>query len=291
MRSAIIGAVLILGLGAGTVAWKHQDRRAGNGAPVFQVTGTVLGPIEGQTMRVAHDEIVGLMPAMTMPFTLAEGEPKSLRPGDRVRFALRLGPKGTTAERVVVTGRAALPAPPAGAPDAVPRLKRGDALPAIALVDERGTAITAADFEGQLTVVTFIFTRCPVPEFCPRIASRFKELQTALAGDRSLPQNTRLLSITIDPRFDTPAVLDTYARSIGADYGRWRFATGDPDEVLRVARLFSVYMEQNGALLDHTLATAVIGPDGRLVEIWRGNGWKTSEVTGALANAGLAVTP
>jgi protein SCO1/2 len=86
------------------------------------------------------------------------------------------------------------------------------------------------------------------------------------------------LSVTIDPAFDTPAVLERYARAIGADPDRWRFATGEPAEVLRVARLFSVYLEQDGALLDHTLATALIGMDGRVVEIWRGNGWKADEV-------------
>ena len=82
--------------------------------------------------------------------------------------------------------------------------------------------------------------------------------------------------------FDTPAVLKDYARAIGADPSRWRFASGDPDEVLKVARAFSVYVERNGAVLDHTLATALVDPQGRVQEIWRGNGWRVDDVTAAV---------
>ena len=130
--------------------------------------------------------------------------------------------------------------------------------------------------------MTFIFTRCPVPEFCPLITTRFKALQATLARDRSLPRDTQLLSITLDPAFDTPAVLEAYGKAMGADPERWRFAGGDGAAVQQVARAFSVYVEKNGALLDHTLATALVDRRGRIVEIWRGNGWKLDEVTAAL---------
>ena len=106
--------------------------------------------------------------------------------------------------------------------------------------------------------------------------------EVLLARDRSLPRDTALLSVTLDPAFDTPPILEAYARAKGADPARWRFATGKPDDVLRVARAFSVYVEKNGALLDHTLATALVDGDGRVVEIWRGNGWKAADVADAL---------
>ena len=86
----------------------------------------------------------------------------------------------------------------------------------------------------------------------------------------------RLLSVTLDPAFDTPQVLRDYASSKRADPARWQFATGDPDEIARLTSAFSIHVEQNGVLIDHTLATAVIGRDGRIAEIWRGNGWSTS---------------
>jgi protein SCO1/2 len=94
--------------------------------------------------------------------------------------------------------------------------------------------------------------------------------------------DVRLLSVTLDPDFDTPPVLTAYARSLDADLTRWRLAGGDAGEVTRLARAFSVYVERRGALLDHTLATALVGADGRVVEIWRGSGWKVSEIVDAL---------
>jgi protein SCO1 len=275
-------AAIALALGAGTVAWTRQDQTAANETRRLAVTGIVVTPLEGRQVRVAHDDIPGYMPAMTMAFTLGEGESSALEPGDRVRFTLRVGPDGSVAEAVTVTGRTTTAGPGAVAAAPVARLKRGDALPSLALVDQDGRPFTGDDLRGHATIVTFIFTRCPLPEFCPVVTSRFKELQAALGREPSLPSDTRLLSITLDPEFDTPAVLQAYARAIGADSRRWRFVSGDPAEVLRVARAFSVHVERNGVLLDHTLATALIDPSGRVAEIWRGNGWKASEVLAAL---------
>jgi protein SCO1/2 len=221
---------------------------------------------------------------MTMAFTLAGDATVRLAPGDRVRFRLRVGSGPSVAEDVAVTGRdAALPRAAAAA--APTRLKRGDTIAPFALVDERGRAFTEADLRGHQTIVTFIFTRCPVPEYCPLVTARFKALQTTLARDRSLPRDAQLLSITLDPAFDTPAVLDAYGKAMGAEPDRWRFAGGDSDAVLAVTRAFSVYVEKNGALLDHTLATALVDRHGRIVEIWRGNGWKLDDVTTALRSS------
>lgn len=276
-------AALALSIGAGTLAWK-QARQPAADASRRPVTGIVLTAPEGRSVRIAHDEIPGYMAAMTMAFTLADGERDTLTPGDRVRFTLRTDQPGNLAEDVTVTGHGAVPA--GEAPPPVSRLKRGDTLPAFALVDERGRALADTDLRGHPTVVTFIFTRCPVPEFCPLLTSRFAELQRMLARDPTLPRDTQLLSITLDPAFDTPPILEAYARAKGADAARWRFATGKHDEVLRVARAFSVYVERNGALLDHTLATALVDDEGRVVEIWRGSGWKTTEVAAALRGHG-----
>lgn len=287
MWTHLAAVALALSVGAGTLALKQWHRPADDPSRK-PVTGIVLTAPEGRSVRIAHDEIPGYMDAMTMAFTLADGESPVLKPGDRVRFILRVGKPGNQAEDVTVTGHGALPAADGAASRTVPvsRLKPGDTLPAFALVDERGRAFTDADLRGHPTVVTFIFTRCPVPEFCPLVTSRFAELQRMLARDRSLPRDTALLSITLDPAFDTPPILEAYARAKGADAARWRFATGKPDDVQRVARAFSVYVERNGALLDHTLATALVDAGGRVVEIWRGNGWKSAEVAAALRGQG-----
>lgn len=141
--------------------------------------------------------------------------------------------------------------------------------------------MTSADWRGHATVVTFIFTRCPMPEFCPLISAKFKKLQDATAADARL-KDVRLVSVTLDPEHDTPAVLRDYGIAKGADFARWRFGTGTPEQVAAFTRAFAVHTEQNGPLLDHTLATALVDSGGRVVEIWRGNQWEPREVLDAL---------
>jgi protein SCO1 len=274
----IIGIVTAALTAGGALAWSWHDRS--EAVRRFQVTGVVVAAPENGVLRIAHDDIPGYMPAMTMAFAVGEAGSPAVAAGDRVRFSLRVAPDGVTAERIAVVGRAAPAVTRAGG--AIARLSRGDALPAISLVDEEGRRVTERDFLGRTTFVTFVYTRCPLPEFCPAITSRFKQLQAALAKDQTLARKARLLSVTLDPAYDTPAVLKDYARAIGADPARWSFASGDPAEVLKVARAFSVYVEQNGAILDHTLATALVDENGQVREIWRGNGWSVNDLLAAL---------
>jgi protein SCO1/2 len=247
----------------------------------FDAFGVVRTAPERGRIRISHDDIPGYMPAMTMEFVVGEGNESALAPGDRVRFALRIGPDRSWIENVEVTGRTRMPglAPASNAPV---RLRKGDAIPPLSLVDQDGQPLTASDFNGRLTVLTFIFTRCPVPDYCPLLSRRFSQIQAALATGGGRTRDVRLLSVTIDPIFDTPPVLKAYAQAIGADPSRWRFAGGDSAEITRLARAFSVYVERNGALLDHTLATALVDRTGHIVDIWRGNGWKTGELLDAI---------
>ena len=274
----IIGIVTAALTAGGALAWSWHDRT--DAVRRFPVTGVVVSAPENGVLRIAHDDIPGYMPAMTMAFAVGEAGSAAVAAGDRVRFSLRVAPDGVTAERIAVVGRAAPAVTRAGG--AIARLSRGDALPAISLIDEQGRRVTERDFLGRTTFVTFVYTRCPLPEFCPAVTSRFKQLQAALAKDQALARKARLLSVTLDPAYDTPAVLKDYARAIGADPARWSFASGDPAEVLKVARAFSVYVEQNGAILDHTLATALVDENGQVREIWRGNGWSVNDLVAAL---------
>lgn len=283
-------SLLLLGVMAATVA---VARGRGEDPPpagaVYLVTGTVTAaPADGRVM-VSHDDIPDYMPAMTMPFTLAPDQPPPrLAPGDMVRFRLVVGSGPPRAEGFVVTGHdpavvAALAAPPA-APSAArgaSRLRAGDLLPPFALVDQRGAAFTRDRLLGRRTAVTFIFTRCPVPEFCPLMVQRFLEVERALARDRDR-DDVQLVAITLDPRNDSPAVLAAYATAKQVDQARWHLLTGSPDDIGGLTKAFAVHVEKNGVLLDHTLATAVIDADGRVVEIWRGNRWAAADVVAAL---------
>jgi protein SCO1/2 len=200
-----------------------------------------------------------------------------------VRFTLTVTDDGSRAEAFQVVGHdravaAALKAEPGRSPK---RLKKGDPLPAFSLTTSEGRPLTNADVRGRVTAITFVFTRCPVPEFCPLMVKRFQEVQRALGSNESL-RNVRLLSVSLDPAFDTPEVLRAYADSKGVNPARWQFATGQAGEIARLTSAFSVHVERGGVLIDHTLATAVIDGDGRVAEIWRGNGWSTGELVAVL---------
>jgi protein SCO1/2 len=273
--------VVSLGM-LGLVGWYVTSRS--DGARRFPVTGVVIELTGDGMVAIAHDAVPGFMPAMTMPFALAEpGDEERLTPGDRVQFSFRVEETGSRAEDVVVTGRdlRVLEAHRAARARPAARVRPGDQVPAFSLVDQMGAPLSERNLLGQRTVLTFIFTRCPVPEFCPRINGRFRELQRAIEGDASL-DDVRLLSVTLDPEHDTPAVLGAYGRAMGADVRRWRFATGRVDQVTALTRAFAVHTETSGAELDHTLATALLDEHGRVVEIWRGNMWEAREVLAVL---------
>jgi protein SCO1 len=251
---------------------------------VFDVAGVFRARLDDGRVIIDHEEIPDYMPAMTMAFTPADpAEVAGLSDGDAIRFRWRVFKGGSLADTFMVTGRVAPTVPTVPAARAsVRRVREGDAVPAFNLVDENNRPLTQADLLGRNTVITFIFTRCPVPEFCPAMAAKFSAIQEGLIANNVTDGSVRLLSVTLDPEFDIPEILTVYGDAIGANPAIWNLATGTKDEAEAFSRAFSVYTERNGALLDHTLCTALIGPDGRVRAIWRGNLWKAEEVLAAL---------
>jgi protein SCO1/2 len=257
---------------------------------VYTVRGIVRAPFQDGTISIQHEEIPGFMPAMTMPFYVDATEAKQLSAGDRVEFEFHVGERSRATKfrkvgRVEANPRQSA-AREATATPSRKRLREGDPLPAFTLTDQDNRAITDADLRGRNTILTFVFTRCPVPEFCPLIGKKYQALQSALSMRAGLPTSeVQLLSISIDPEHDKPAVLRAYGESLGADFSRWRFATGTSEEIEKLTRAFAVRTERNGASLDHTLATALISPDGKVTDIWRGNAWKPEEVVSRITGA------
>jgi protein SCO1/2 len=269
-RSILLIACVLLG----AVCAQAADR-------VFDVTGVFKARLDDGRVIIDHKDIPDYMPAMTMAFTPADpAEVAGLKDGDAIRFRWRVFKGGSVADNFVVTGRTAAPAPVVRA--SVRRVREGDAVPPFNLVDENNRPLTQADLLGRNTVITFIFTRCPVPEFCPAMAAKFSSIQDALVASSLPAGSVRLLSVTLDPEFDIPEILRVYGDAIGANPAVWNFATGAKEEAEALSRAFAVYTERNGALLDHTLCTALIGPDGRVRAIWRGNFFKADEVLAAL---------
>jgi protein SCO1/2 len=247
----------------------------------FHVRGIVRAPYADGAIRIQHEEIPGFMPAMTMPFFVDADEVSDLRPGDRVEFKFVVAERSrATAFRRTGREMAAATAGSSSPSPHVRRLRPGDALPAVTLRDEQDSALGEEWFDGRHTVLTFMFTRCPVPEFCPLLAQKFGTLQTLLATRGR--DDVRLLSVTLDPAHDQPDVLRAYAAAVGADAARWSFATGKPAEIEQLTRALAVRTERDGAVLNHALATVLIGPDRRVVEIWRGQSWKPEEILARL---------
>lgn len=255
----------------------------------YELRGQILAVDRAAaTLTIRHEDIPGFMPGMTMPFrvkdpTLIDGR----MPGDLVRATLVV--ENTDAYLTVVekTGWAPVEGvvPPALGVDL---LEPGDLVPDQAFLNQDGRTIALTAFRGRALVLTFIYTRCPFPTFCPLMDRQFKAIQERLAGDPILAGRVRLLSVSFDPDYDTPAVLRAHGERLGADPAVWTFATADRTSVDRFGTRFGLTVARNAADpldITHSLATAVIDPDGRLVAIHRGNTWTTDELVGDLRHA------
>lgn len=223
----------------------------------YPVEGIVVEthPELGQ-MVVAHKPIDNYMPAMSMTFQVGpEVDLIHLNPGAKVSFELEVGKKSSIARKVKIEGVKSDFELPKTASCAIQQK-----MPPFSLTDQAGRTVQLADFLGKVVVVDFIYTRCPLPDVCPRLSATFASVSKKLAG-----RDVEFLSITIDPQFDTPAVLTEYARRWQADGATWRFLTGTPQQIQSVAQQFGlVYFPDEGSIT-HTVATAVIGRDGTLL--------------------------
>ena len=270
-------------LGCGRSA--NSDGRADR----YETRGVVRGlSPDRATIEIQHENIPGFMPSMTMPFTAHDPEQiAGLKIGDAIAFRMVVTQKDFWIENVKKirredVGVAEPKQTPAASPERNARLKEGDQMPAFSLTNQNGERISLDTFRGKPFVVTFVFTRCPVPNFCPRMSNNFEELQASIKSATGMLARTRLLSITLDPDYDTPKILSDYAAFHHADGQIWTFATGDEREIDALTRAFSVYRQTEGGTISHGLATALINRDGAVEKIWRGNAWTPAEVTEAI---------
>ena len=259
----------------------------------YQVRGIVRGfAPDRSTVSIEHEDIPGFMPSMTMPFSVKDQkEIADLKIGDAISFRTTATLKDLFLDQVkkIPASEVRLPdpTPPASAPSAnSDRLREGDSVPVFQLTNQDGAPVTPDSFRGQPFVLTFIFTRCPIATFCPRLSQNFSELQQAIKAETGPAAKVRLLSITLDPAFDTPEILKTYAEHLKADAQIWTFATGAAAEIDKLTHSFAVHVQPEGGTISHGLATALVDADGKVRKIWRGNGWKPSEVMDELRREG-----
>ncbi len=249
--------------------------------------------LQGQVLSVAadrreanikHEEIAGFMPAMTMPYKGAdERQFEHVAPGDLITATLVVVSNGAYLQDVKKVGEAPLEKAPQAAPSAssgFELLNPGEVVPNAQFVDQDCKTRDLASFRPSTLVVTFIYTRCPIPTFCPLMDRHFVAIQNKIKAEPTL-RNVHLVSVSFDPLADTPPVLKKHAATLGADPKYWTFLTGQRDEIDKFAARFGVAItrEMNDPLdITHNLRTAIVDAKGALVKAYTGNEWTPDQV-------------
>lgn len=254
----------------------------------YQLVGQVLAVDAGQqTITVKHQDVVGFMPGMTMPFKVrSQGELDGREAGDLITATLIVEDSVGYLANIKKTGES--PLPPGEPPPRLAMIEPGAEVPDTELVDQQGRTRRVADWRGKTIAVTFVYTRCPLPDFCPRMDQHFKAVQAALRADASLAARAELLSVSFDPDYDTPQIMAAHAQRIGADPATWSYLTGERKAVDRLAGAFGVSVmreDQPMQEIMHNLRTAVIDADGKLVTILNGRDWSPEELVDAIRAA------
>lgn len=237
----------------------------------YRAQGIVLA-IDGakDQVTISHRAIPGYMEAMAMPFHAdSPQELEALAPGSRIEFQLKVSHGATSIGHIRVQSTSLGDFP---LPKPADKIAVGQILPDFTLTDQTGRAVSLAQFRGQLVALDFIYTRCPLPDVCPRLSANFARLQKRFAG------KIALLSITLDPDYDTPAVLADYAHRWNADPRTWLFLTGQTDEVQKVAGHFGVVYWPEDNAITHTAATAIIDRTGRLAALLEGSSFTSQQL-------------
>jgi len=283
--------------GAGMVGCHKQA-----GAPVstqkYPVRGTIL-QVNAPSGEISLDAeaIPGLMDAMTMPYKLADPSVMSeLHAGDKI-FATLLcdGDSGGCSNMrltdIVVSAQAK--------PDYKPMRQYhvpqpGDAVPSFKLTNQSAKSIHLDQFKGKVVLMTFVYTRCPLADYCPRMSRNFAQIDKDLSADKALYAKTHLLTISFDPAYDTPKVLKSYGEAYTGNYtnetfAHWDFAVPGKDDVNKMEDWFDLGVQpgENGSLT-HSLSTLVIGKDGKVVAFYPTKDWTVGDAEAQMRKAAAA---
>lgn len=276
-----IPSALAVGLALLLAACGSSDRRE------YKLQGQILTVAADHTeANIKHEDIPGFMSAMTMSYKVRDAkEFEPLAPGDLINATLVVVSNDAYLKDVKKVGSAPLAAPTqgsgsAGASSGFELLKDGQPVPNAKFVDQDGDPVDLTSFHGKALVVTFIYTSCPLPTFCPLMDRHFATMQTKLK-EKNNDLDVHLLSVSFDPVTDTPAVLKQHAQGLKADPALWTFVTGDRDDIDQWASHFGVSVSRamNDATdITHNLRTVIIDRQGNLVRSYSGNEWTPEQV-------------
>jgi protein SCO1/2 len=287
--------MLLITLGAPSCAHQHPDARAARSPRRFRIAGTVVGVDEprGQ-LTIQHERIDGYMDAMTMAFDVRDAAAlAAAQPGTQLLAILVVDERQSWIEAVSLTNH----------PSDAATLRRsftlgaaiGQTVADFRLTNQDGRPISLGQFRGKAVALTFIYVRCPLPDFCPFVSRNFAAAERDIRGRPALMAGTQLLSITVDPEHDAPDVLRAYRARFLSDDSRssnhWQLATGTPEQIRDICEFFGLqYWPESGQIV-HSLRTVVIDPAGRITHVDPGNAWKPSGLIAELERAAVSVPP
>ena len=250
---------------------------------IYRVRGVIRKvKNEGRIAVIDHEEIPGYMERMVMPFHAKDGSVfAAVKPGDQVAFDYHVQETEAWVENVSVIGQADLPDEPAAAPE-TSLLQPGDPLPDHSFVDQEGSPRRLSDFRGKTLALTFIFTRCPAPDFCPKMMRHFSETAALLRESKT---DWHLLTISFDPETDTPAVLKAYGEAYGYDPARWTLLVGDAATTESIASQVGLRYGRTDetAPYQHNLRTVVVKPDGTVSRVFLDDAWSPADLAAAIS--------
>jgi protein SCO1/2 len=267
------------------------------GVKKYPIHGRVVG-INAASGEVELDAaaIPGYMDAMAMPYKLKDPAVLSeLHSGDMLRATLVVSDSSAVLDEIVITGQAKPVAKPVGE---LQPLVPGEQVPDFALRNQSDKLVHLAQYRGRVLLVTFVYTRCPLADYCPKMSRNFAAVDKALAADPALYAKTHLLSISFDPTYDTPAVLRSYGGAYTGNYthetfNHWEFAAPSKADLAKVLQFFDVAATpEQDRTVTHSLSTVAIGTDGKVYKWYPSNDWTPAEIVGdvkqALAPKGAA---
>jgi len=292
-RISLIALIL-----AGTLFFSSCPRAKTGSAKRYPFTGRILTiDLQNQTAAIDGDTIPGFMDAMTMNYRIKPPSMLSqLSAGDSISAELvdiagtdERGASDSWLENIKVTGHSAPAA--GGAANSLHLPAAGEQVPDFSFTNQSGKHISLKQYRGQVLLVTFIYTRCPFPDFCPRVSNNFAEIYKQ-TGTNPAVAGTHLLSVSFDPEHDTPQILRDYGFSVAhardpALFRRWEFAAPNAADLPRIADFFALTIHPEGGTITHNLSTAVIGPDGRIVKWYHGSDWQASDLIKDAAGASV----
>jgi protein SCO1/2 len=280
--------ILVLGVVVASLGALAGCRRSSANEKRYELKGKVVAVEKDKRLvTIAHEEIKGYMPGMTMPFTIKDDWPFEipLVPGDQITATLVVDGSTSWLEDVVIAKESAETG--VRAPDGLAEPKAGDEVPNYLLTNQDGKNIRIKDYRGKALALTFIYTRCPMPDQCTLMSNNFSIIDQELQKQPELYEKTHLLSVSFDPDYDTPKVLRSYGAAFTGRYSNetfqhWEFATGTKDEIKGLGQFFGLryYHDTSSGQeqIIHSLRTAIVGPDGKVFKVYRENHWKPEEV-------------